>query len=147
MSARLNQPQEIFQATNLYSGSQIFYQTAKLQVKVSLISMPLRLTLFQLLLSLVVAKWRVHSQSKITKPDPRDFKKLNKMSLKEGKITAPGQYEFRSSHDARIAFGIINEKSIMLPGDDFTFGKPNRVQTPVGGIISNMYGERASDDL
>jgi hypothetical protein len=35
----------------------------------------------------------------------------------------------------------------MLPGDDFTFGKPNRVQTPVGGIISNMYGERASDDL
>ena len=35
----------------------------------------------------------------------------------------------------------------MLPGDDFTFGKPNRVQTPVGGIISNLYGEKASDDL
>lgn len=47
------------------------------------------INLFQMLLSIVVAKWRVHSQSKITKPDPRDFKKLNKMSLKEGKITAP----------------------------------------------------------
>jgi len=90
MSARPNQPQEIFPATNLHSGSLIFCLTVKLQAKVSLISMPLQFTLFQLLLSLVVAKWRVHSQSKITKPDPRDFKKLNKMSLKEGKITAPG---------------------------------------------------------
>ena len=69
------------------------------------------------------------------------------MSLKEGKFTAKDQYNYRSSHDARIAFGVVNEKTMMLPSDDFTFGKPNRVQTPVVGIISNLYGEKAGDQL
>ena len=30
-----------------------------------------------------------------------------------------------------------------LPGEEFTFGRANRPQTPVGGIITNAYGESA----
>mgnify|MGYP002633809656 FL=1 len=30
----------------------------------------------------VVNSWQMHQKSKIDKPDPRDFKKLNKMSIK-----------------------------------------------------------------
>jgi hypothetical protein len=92
MSAKPNPPLETSLVINLFLVSQTFCLTEKQQVKVSFISTPLQLTFFQFLISIVVAKWRVHSHSKITKPDPRDFKKLNKMSLKEGKITAPEQY-------------------------------------------------------
>lgn len=87
----------------------------------------------------------MHQPSAVKRNDPRDFKKLNKMSLKEGKVTAKDQYNYRSSHDARIAFGVIQEKTMMLPSEDFTFGRPNRVQTPVNGIIANSYGEKASE--
>ncbi len=85
----------------------------------------------------------MHQKSNILKSDPRDFKKLNKMSLKSGSVTAKDQYEYRSNHDARIAFGVTNEKKISLPSEDFTFGKRNRPQTPVNGIISHVYGEMA----
>jgi len=91
--------------------------------------------------SSVVNSWQMHQKSKIEKPDPRDFKKLNKMSIREGKFTAPHQSQFRTSHDARIPFGVINEKVISLPGLDHSFGRPNRPQTPVAGIVSNNYGE------
>lgn len=35
----------------------------------------------------------------------------------------------------------------MLPGDEFCYGKRLRPQTPVGGIISNHYGEAAGSEL
>jgi len=35
----------------------------------------------------------------------------------------------------------------MLPGGDFCYGKRNRPQTPVGGILSNYYGEAAGSEL
>jgi hypothetical protein len=69
------------------------------------------------------------------------------MSLKNGSVTAKDQYQFRSSHDARIPFGVLNEKHIMLPSDSFTFGKRNRPQTPVNAIISNTFGEQAGNEM
>lgn len=65
------------------------------------------------------------------------------MSIREGKFTAPHQSQFRTSHDARIPFGVINEKTISLPSSEHAFGRPNRPQTPVAGIVSNNYGEMA----
>lgn len=97
---------------------------------------------------LVTTKWQLHQGSRITKQDPRDFKKLNKMSLKGGSVNARDQYQFRASHDARIPFGgVVEDKPIMLPGEDFTFGKRNRPQTPVGGIIAHYYGETAGSEM
>jgi len=37
----------------------------------------------------VTQKWQLHEKSnRINSPDPRDFKKLNKMSLRDGAVTA-----------------------------------------------------------
>jgi hypothetical protein len=65
------------------------------------------------------------------------------MSLRDGFTKASDQNKYRSSHDARIAFGVIHEKTMMLPSETFTYGRANRVQTPVNGIIANNYGEEA----
>jgi hypothetical protein len=66
------------------------------------------------------------------------------MSLRSGSVNARDQYRFRASHDARIPFGLVEEKMMMLPSGDFSYGKPNRVQTPVGRIIQNTYGEASA---
>ena len=95
----------------------------------------------------VVTKWQIHQNSHAAKADPRDFKKLNKMSLKGGSVTSKDVNKFRQTNDARIAFGVVPEKPIMLPNEEFTFGKRNRPQTPVNGIISHYYGEAASRDM
>jgi hypothetical protein len=53
-----------------------------------------------------VGKWQSHQDSKTrVQQDPRDFKKLNKLSLKQGGVTSKDQYKYRASHDARIPFG------------------------------------------
>jgi hypothetical protein len=95
----------------------------------------------------VTTKWQLHTKSHITSQDPRDFKKLNKMSLKSGSVNARDQYKYRASHDARIPFGLVEDKPVMLPGDEFCYGKRNRPQTPVTGIIANHYGETAGQEL
>jgi len=95
----------------------------------------------------LTTKWQLHTKSHITSQDPRDFKKLNKMSLKSGSVNARDQYKYRASHDARIPFGLVEDKPVMLPGDEFCYGKRNRPQTPVTGIIANHYGETAGQEL
>ena len=100
-----------------------------------------------MIVSLVITKWQVHQNSAIKKKDPRDFKKLNKMSLRGGSVTAKDQYQFRATHDARIPFGVTSQKQIMLPEESHTYGKRNRPQTPVGSIIQNHYGETSAAEL
>ena len=95
----------------------------------------------------VINEWHSHQASTINKPDPRDFKKLNKMSIREKQFTSPQFTSFRKSNDARVALGVINERTIKLPGEDFTYGRKNRPQTPVYTIIANNYGEEASQEL
>jgi hypothetical protein len=69
------------------------------------------------------------------------------MSLANGAVNAKDQYQYRSSHDARIPFGVLTEKHILLPGETFTFGKRNRPQTPVNAILANYFGEQAGSQM
>ena len=57
--------------------------------------------------------------------------------------------KFRLEHDARITNHATNVwkrvgRGVSLPADNFTYGKANRPQTPIDGIISNDFGENAS---
>jgi hypothetical protein len=98
---------------------------------------------------LVTSSWKMHEQSK-PKEAERDFKKLNKMSIKEGIIDAKHQKEFRQGHDARIeaTIGDRSRRGHMgaIP-ENLAFGKPNRPSTPINGIISNYYGETATNEI
>jgi hypothetical protein len=49
----------------------------------------------------ITSSWKMHEQSKPKDPE-RDFKKLNKMSIKEGAVDAKTLKGFRDGHDARI---------------------------------------------
>ena len=87
--------------------------------------------------------WKFHNDSPLKGCGPRDFKKLNKMSLKEGNVTARDQYKFRAVSDARIPIGVREVKPIMLPEKSFTYGRSNKPATPVTSVLSNYYGEAA----
>jgi hypothetical protein len=58
----------------------------------------------------------------------RDFKKLNKMQLKDKAIDAKKSRDFRKNNDARMKQlqpgGAV--RAVSLPPDQFVFGKPNR---------------------
>ena len=41
----------------------------------------------------------------------------------------------------------MSGKQITLPEEKFTYGKPNRPQTPIETIINNNFGENASHTL
>ena len=92
----------------------------------------------------VTQNWNAHVQTSTKVPEPRDFKKLNKMCIKEKATDAKANREFRNHHDARIPYGVVNQKHNRMPSSDFIFGKANRPQTPVDTIISNRYGEAAA---
>ena len=64
-------------------------------------------------------------------------------------LTAKDNYQFRKTHDARIPFGLsaLKQRGLSLPHESHTFGKKNRPQTPVKGIILNSYGETAREDI
>jgi len=62
------------------------------------------------------------------------------MCTGSGNFTAPQFNEFRKVHDARIRYGLIKTQVNMLPEKEFVYGKQNRPQTPVGGILSNEFG-------
>jgi hypothetical protein len=94
----------------------------------------------------VTTSWSVAQPSKKSS-DPRDFKKLNKMCTGQGNHTAPQYYEFRKSNDARVKYGVIRQQRVMLPDKEFAYGKRNRPQTPVGGIIANEFGVKATEQL
>ena len=81
----------------------------------------------------------------------RNFKLLNYKAVIDGNVTAPQNYVYRKSHDYRIPFGMNALKQsgvqITLPEEQFTYGRPNRPQTPIDGIIRNNFGEGATKNL
>lgn len=81
----------------------------------------------------------MHESSNKTRVDPRDFKKLNKMSIKSGSVTSKDVNRFRQSNDARIPFGLVPEKPVMIPVEEHTYGKPNRPRPPLMVLLpTNM---------
>ena len=99
---------------------------------------------------IITSSWLYHqSKTSDDKHNPRDFKKLNKFAVVGGMVTSKDNYEFRKTHDARIPFGLgaLKNKDVCLPGGAFRYGRANRPQTPVKGIILNQYGETAKCDI
>lgn len=92
-------------------------------------------------MSLVISCWKPHASSKSQKPD-RDFKKLNKIGVKSGALTAKVGHKyihrkelndiynqetalFRKQADARMPEPKAKcNVQINLPDDEFTYGKP-----------------------
>jgi len=97
---------------------------------------------------LVTSSWKMHEQSKPQEAE-RDFRKLNKMSIKNGIIDAKHQKEFRDHNDARIeaTIGDRSRRGHSHVPENLAFGKANRPSTPINGIISNYYGETASHEI
>ena len=64
-------------------------------------------------------------------------------------VTSKQNYNFRKTHDVRIPFGLDAHKTrgVSLPDKKFRYGRVNRPQTPVKGIIFNEYGETARKDI
>ena len=110
-----------------------------------------------------------HDKSGKKAADPRDFMKLNKMCLKEKASDAKvrivkllkaellsrfklnwffkqANHAFRKVNDARIV-PVVKPKVNKLPGEEFSFGRANRPQTPVDGIIRNDFGEESVSQL
>lgn len=87
-----------------------------------------------------------HDKSSKKAEDPRDFMKLNKMCLKEKASDARANHAFRKVNDARIV-PVIKQKVNKIPGQEFSFGRANRPQTPVDGIIRNDFGEASVAQL
>jgi len=98
------------------------------------------------ILSIVTQNWQYSKRTESKEPNPRDFIKLNKKCAKEA-VTAPQNREYRNTHDARIPFGVIKQKGVALPEENFTYGRANRPSTPINGLIANSYGEYAGSGL
>jgi hypothetical protein len=96
----------------------------------------------------ITTSWLYHrSKMNDDQHNPRDFKKLNKFAVVGGMVTSKDNYKFRKTHDARIPFGLnaLKTKNVSLPDGSFRYGRANRPQTPVKGIILHQYGETAKD--
>ena len=114
----------------MFSGNLKTYKTGKLSHKVKIIC----------LTSIAVTDWQFHNQQRSKVPNHRDFRKLNKLSLRNKVVTAHEQYEFRESCDARIPIGMPSQLSNRLPDASFAYGKRNRPPTPVANVMNNVYG-------
>jgi hypothetical protein len=98
----------------------------------------------------ITSSWLYHQgQSGDESHNPRDFKKLNKFAVVGGMVTSKDNYAWRKTHDARIPFGLnaLKQRGVSLPNETFCYGRANRPQTPVKGILLNAYGETAREDL
>ena len=105
--------------------------------------------------SVVCTSWQEHnprSMESIRKSAPRDFKSLNKKAVIQGAANAIMNSKFRLENDARITNHAASlwkkvGRGSSLPAENFTYGRANRPQTPIDGIISNEFGETASHAL
>ena len=92
----------------------------------------------------VTSSWKFHQPSKDLPPD-RDFKKLNKLSVRNGKVTARDQTDFRKVTDARIKnYGGRNAPKSFAE-TTLPFGMPSKPSTPMAGVIGGLYGRVASE--
>ena len=100
----------------------------------------------------VTSSWQYHNpKGSDDSTNPRNFKALNKKAVISGNVTAKENYKFRKTNDARIPFGMSalkgHQRGISLPHESFSYGRANRPQTPLGGIITNNFGEMAGQEL
>lgn len=90
---------------------------------------------------IVTSIWSLHNRSVKGLPD-KDFKVLNKVSIKEKATNAHTQYSFRQSIDIRLKEP-AKDKGLYLPEEEFTYGRGNRPSTPMKAVMSGFYGDVA----
>jgi hypothetical protein len=55
---------------------------------------------------------------------------------------------FRKDHEeVRVKGKDGKRKDNILPPEEFTYGKPLKPSTPIKGVMSNIYGEEAEENL
>jgi len=94
----------------------------------------------------ITRSWKSHSTSREGAPD-RDFKKLNKLSLRAGVTNARAMGGFRRTTDARVRIPKGSKDRMIRTSNEFYFGMPSKPSTPIHDIIGNTYGERAEFDI
>jgi len=92
----------------------------------------------------VLNGWSYHSPSSESKCYT-DFKKLNKMTLKESALTSKEVSDFRKNNDAKIPKQRGGDRSfkISLPMEEFRYGIQNKPSTPMDQVVSFEYAHRA----
>jgi hypothetical protein len=73
----------------------------------------------------------------------------NKQALQTKATTCRAQSAYRKTFSNGLPRlqQKLKQHEFYLPEDQFVYGKPNRPSTPVGDVISNYYGEKASKQL
>ena len=103
---------------------------------------------------MITTSWMTHSTDTQTNDrNPRNFQKINKFAVCGGMVTSRDFIKYKKEHESsnfRIAFGLsslkVRDNSVPF-AQSFSYGRANRPQTPVKGIILNSYGETAGAQL
>ena len=85
------------------------------------------------------------------KPALNDFTRLNKAVLREGATNAAANRALRANHDLKLiqktGRNTKGFRTAAMPTREQAFGKPNRPQTPVNGIIHAEYTARSEAEM
>jgi len=94
----------------------------------------------------VINRWVFHSPTRAP-AKVTDFRGLNKLSLSYGFHESRDLRGFRSTQSLfRPQKTGTTSVRIVLPEEEFAFGKPNRPSTPMGAVMSNKYGAKAANE-
>ena len=101
----------------------------------------------------LTSEWQVYEASS-TKEGPKDFRRLNRMQVANQITDNRSLSKYRRENDVRVSkkrgesnpLGrMASVGALLMSQADQSFGKPNRAQTPVKGIICGDYGNVAEN--
>jgi len=108
----------------------------------------------------LTSEWHLPPLGEAKQPE-KNYKKLNEMAVDARIVKANQVRDFRSNLNVRLqkkqsvpvnrvasvqAFGhVVIDRDPRNPAALPTFGKPNRAQTPVKGIVNGDYGQSAEN--
>jgi len=92
----------------------------------------------------VTSSWKVHTPTKAA-VQKKNFKSLNKMSVNFGLSTAKNFRQVANANEKRLVPNVGTKLvALVLPGEEFVFGQPNRPSTPMQAVVSHNYGNVAA---
>ena len=102
----------------------------------------------------LTSEWQVY-EATTTKEGPKDFRRLNRMQIANHITDNRSLSKYRRENDVRVtkkrgesnpSMGrMASVGALLMSNADQSFGKPNRAQTPVKGIICGDYGTVAEN--
>lgn len=93
----------------------------------------------------VISSWQIHS-GRGTAKSGKDFRKLNKLSVRNKCTTSSQQNQFRKENTAQLPYRsgkIVKER--IVTEEAFAFGQPTRPSTPMYGVMGNLYGRVSAE--